>query len=781
MPQPIANVKDELSPSEPIQALPAAAASLKSPQLTRAISDSPFHMSESEGSLANLAYRRRSNPSTATLYSSTLSPPGSRPMSPAGGRRSSGVLANSSVFEPPAGKSLPEGVGDKPGDPLNLIITALVPHVAIQASPDVEELLRNKGFPRGFWELLRPFGEKISGKVGMRDSNGVNKTTENFSIRFTKFGTNIQPPDGASFRQSQLDNQNGAQGSSSREKKVLADVEAVVDRHLSYAEDSYMNAAFHGIPTSHGLELEATSPYYALYLRRLLSGLPIVPHETFAHPAACVIAVSARSEDVVGELGKIYNETTQGPSKLPQWVDGQYLRYYVLVHDEENDDISKSMALFEQMKRHFGLHCHLLRLRSSQSAETDDDSIPLPRSDWMSAEEELAELQRSEDEEQFEDPTRHIFESDATAIRSFVKEMVMQSLIPTMERNVSVWNDQVASKRKGLTGRFMNLSRKWTSFGGNSRSSGSSGFSKDNYDLSGFFRADAPEAIMRKLADYAFMLRDFKLAHSIYDLIRTDFNDSKAWKYHAGANEMAAVSLLMMAQQISSKTRAETIDQMLEAAFYSYNTRSSAPYGAMRSITLTLELLRLRGGTNIDDAVRWGIRLLESRILGPVGDALIKERLAICYASKEGVGSWSWGSRRRKSAAWSILAADAWVQQSKHLPAQRCLNGAQQTYKTLPSGHGISKFEAANAFIESLEHGLSARLVLEAGEGGTLGQGEDGQEEEIDEESEALTDMRPRRASTAAHPGVIETAPLHEDAQETEDEGEAAKGFVDQS
>jgi hypothetical protein len=41
---------------------------------------------------------------------------------------------------------------------------------------------------------------------------------------------------------------------------------------------------------------------------------------------------------------------------------------------------------------------------------------------------------------------------------------------------------------------------------------------------------------MRKLADFAFMLRDWKLAHSTYDLLRTDFNNDKAWKYHAAAH-----------------------------------------------------------------------------------------------------------------------------------------------------------------------------------------------------------------------------------------------------
>jgi len=40
---------------------------------------------------------------------------------------------------------------------------------------------------------------------------------------------------------------------------------------------------------------------------------------------------------------------------------------------------------------------------------------------------------------------------------------------------------------------------------------------------------------MRKLADYAFMLRDWKLAHSTYDILRKDFANDKAWKYAAGA------------------------------------------------------------------------------------------------------------------------------------------------------------------------------------------------------------------------------------------------------
>ncbi|KAH6889114.1 ER-golgi trafficking TRAPP I complex 85 kDa subunit-domain-containing protein [Thelonectria olida] len=760
MPQPL---QDESPPTEPIQALPMAASSMKIPKTrhsTSVLDSSPITMSDT-----TLPFRR-SNPSAASLYASTLSPPGSRSISPAGRGSPSRILSNT-VFDSRQPRSPSSTAGDSQTEPLNLVLKAYVPHVAICASDDTEALMAEKGFQNGLWELLRPFGEDIQGKITIRDSNGMSRATEDFSIRFTRFGGDIEHPDPkVSGLKSLPQTQSGKQASTSRDKQHLADVEAVVDQHLSYAEESFGAmpvGAFAGL----GSDAEETSPYYALYLRRLLSGLPISPHETFSHPVACVIAISSRNANPIEELRRLYTETSQGDKKLPVWVDSDYLRYYVLVHDEEKDDITRSMGLFDQMKRHLGLHCHLLRLRSSQSAETDDDSTQLPRSDWMSAAEELEDIRRSQDED-FEDPARYIFESDVTAIRTFVREMVTQSIVPTMERHVSIWNDQVASRRRGITGRFMNLSRKWA-FGGSSRSSSSTSSSRDNYNLAGFFPAESPEAIMRKLADYAFMLRDWKLAHSTYDLLRSDYSDSKAWKHHAAANEMAAATLLIMPQHLSSKNRAETIDQMLEAAFYSYNTRCVAPFGALRSLTLGLELLRLRGGTSVDDAGRWGIRLLDSKISGSVGDALMKERLGVCYASKAGVGSWHWGSRRRKAAAWSVLAADAWLQQSKHIQARRCLDDANRRYALLPHKDAILKFEAAGDFMSSLQNSLAESPetsdIEDGGDENGLGVGH------IDEESEALTDLRSRRASTVGSMAGLETAPLHGTTEEASDGG----------
>jgi len=554
---------------------------------------------------------------------------------------------------------------DKPEDPRSLVMQAFVPHIAVHTSADTKELVKDKGFNGGLWELLRPFGERVQGKVTVRDSIGAGRTWEDFAVRFVELGDGLEVPESVPGTRKSTEGRtvasNGARllsnSVAARRARTGGDItpiETLVDKHLNHAEH---------FPTMNGEEFldfkdaqlgspDIPSPFYTLYLRRLLSGLPLAPHETFSHPVACVIAISSRNPNPIDTLRNLYDESSRGEKRLPLWVNNDYLRYYVLVHDEERDDITKSMTLFEQMKRHFGLHCHLLRLRSSECVATDDDSVQLPRCEWLAAPEEIAEIQTRELQEDIEDSWPCIYESDTTAIKTFIREMVTQSIVPSMERCVATWNDQVASRRRGISGRFISMSKKWA-FGGSSRTSsnGVGTGSNSNYDaLQGFYRPDAPEAVMRKLADYAFMLRDWKLAHSTYDLLRSDFNNDKAWKYHAAANEMAAVSQLLIPQAISSKLRSETIDQMLETASYSYITRCTAPYGALRSLALGMELLRLRGGSATEDAARWGTKLLEYKVVGVVGDALIKERVSACYASKKGAGSELWGSRTRKSA-----------------------------------------------------------------------------------------------------------------------------------
>lgn len=297
-----------------------------------------------------------------------------------------------------------------------------------------------------------------------------------------------------------------------------------------------------------------------------------------------------------------------------------------------------------------------------------------------------------------------------------MRELVTQSVVPLMERSIATWNDQIVSRRRGLSGRFLSLSKKWTPFGSRSSSSAASA-SGSNYDPSlGYYRADVPEALMRKLADYALMLRDYKNAQSVYDLLRTDYSNDKAWKYYAGANEMSAISLLLSAGPIPSRGRNDSVDQMLEAAAYSYTTRCAAPFYALRALMLAMELL---GSTTGDDAARWGTRILELELVAHTGQALLAERLAACYGKQAGSGSQAWGSKRRKAAFWSVLACRTWLRLARHDRASQCLERALVLYGLKAPGSTPLAFEHMREFLVATEQVTRKQTEWKAYEPGT--------------------------------------------------------------
>ena len=288
-------------------------------------------------------------------------------------------------------------------DPRQVILRSFAPRIAVYASPDAEIFIKSKGFYGGFKGLLRPFGERIQGKVVVRDSVGASRGWEDFSIRFIEYG-NVQhserSPSNATNTSVGGDTQ--LNGSPHGSEQLIADydyqlarpIDMVIEHQLKSEDDQTFNKS------NDHLESEdisrrfpgAPSSAYLIYLRKLLSSMPFVPYETFSHPVACVVAVSSHSPEPIEVLRQLYANTSRGGNGTPPWVGSDYLRYYVLIHDEENDDITKSTALFDLMKRHFGLNCHLLRLRSSECIQTDDDSIRVPPCEWLSAEEELAEI-----------------------------------------------------------------------------------------------------------------------------------------------------------------------------------------------------------------------------------------------------------------------------------------------------------------------------------------------------------------------------------------------------
>ncbi|KAF8244848.1 hypothetical protein K440DRAFT_587911 [Wilcoxina mikolae CBS 423.85] len=572
----------------------------------------------------------------------------------------------------------------------SLICRAFVPLVAVHVSDDTDELARDKGFS-DFHEMLRPYGEDLPGRLTVRDSVGCSHSYDDFGVRFVRLTDIAASGERWESEISPWANNPGEDGGIKAAGPVFVggsveDVEELVELHLDQNEDFIRTLSVTtGVTDSGNAPPLSDQSFYSHYLRRLLSALPVCPHETFSHPVACVIAISSRNPSPIETLRNLYASGNQ--VSLPKYVSVDYLRYYVLVHDEDKDDIGKSTALFDQMKKHFGLSCHLLRLRSGgKTAVTDDDAVVVPTSQWRSAAEELASIHDKDSEEK---SPLCLPETDASGIRSMLREMTQISLVPFMERCIATWNDQVASRRRGIGGRFLSMSKRY--FGTTSTRNSSS--STNYHSGSASYPPSSPEAQMRKLADFAFMLRDWKLAHSVYDLLRTDFNNDKAWKFHAAAHEMTALSLILTDVPLSDKVRQETVEPILDLACYSYVARCSAPYSSLRCLLVAVELLRLCGGAAVEDAAKWAIRARETQALGRIAHALITERVGDCYAIRRG----ALAGRRRKSAMWKILAANEWIITGKSARARYCLHEALPVYKTCQFDHIVR-------FTKSLQH-----------------------------------------------------------------------------
>lgn len=649
------------------------------------------------------------------------------------GRSSTPQLARSSIGSPFDGRS------DGSEDIRSSIIRSFSPTIAVHASEDTDDLVRNKGFKGGFWELIRPFGETVSGKVVIRDSIGSSRAWEDYGVRLADFKGIGRAP-------------------ASRDSGPLAQMEEVLTKQL----DSSNGMLGASVRTKDVLGFPATTPLCKSFLQQLLCSAPTAPHETFGHPVANVIAISSRNAAPLETLRQLYADGTTGDKQLPDWVNQEYLRYYVLVHDEERDDITESIKLYDQMKRHFGLHCHLLRLRSSQCVVTDDDSMQVPQCEWLSPSEHLSGAGEAEALVDLgTDGTPYLFGSDATAIRAFIRELVVQSVIPFMENKVAVWNDQVASRRRGISGRFMSMSRRWAGFGSSSRSSigGSSGGNSGNYDSTQHsYSPDSPEAVLRKMADYAFMLRDWKLAASTYDMIRSDYGNDKAWKYHAGAHEMCAVSMLLNPLATSAKIKLESVDQMFETACYSYLTRCSDATHALRCLSLAVELLKSRGGSATESAAKWAMRVMDFGLVGSVGQILYTERVAACYASKTPVGAAKWGGRRRKAGMWSTLAADQWLKAGQPTLASACLEEAERLYADVLQANGVFPMAEMQSFVDNLRHAVKVEY-LEAR--GFDARDEPASEDPLGtEETSEKLDMRHHRRSLVGPPVQLDAGGL---------------------
>ena len=120
---------------------------------------------------------------------------------------------------------------------------------------------------------------------------------------------------------------------------------------------------------------------------------------------------------------------------------------------------------------------------------------------------------------------------DFTGIEQFLIKFVCKCTLDWIAANIRDWERDIVSAKRGLSSRLLKVGLKY--FGGKN-STGASHFVEPVSGLT-LFHFHSTEMIMRRLIDYAIMIRDYKYALGIMELLKKDFSSSdKFIKYYAG-------------------------------------------------------------------------------------------------------------------------------------------------------------------------------------------------------------------------------------------------------
>ncbi|GJJ13919.1 hypothetical protein Clacol_008176 [Clathrus columnatus] len=236
--------------------------------------------------------------------------------------------------------------------------------------------------------------------------------------------------------------------------------------------------------------------------------------EGWNHPVAVILAVSTLAPNplqAVTELHSRYKDVA-----LPSWVDPTRLCHTLIIHPTESPlNSDEATALYNAIKKQYGLHTHLLPVTLEHPPKPISLPSPLPELPPFS----IANSTFFSDEPW----DLNLTEADIQQLGRFVREFVTMSLVPWMERCVLDWNESYIAARK-LPSRFFTTTKRL--FGGSSTpTTASSPGSHSPISINGFSSMTSSSSSLphhRRLAEFATVLGDTKLAIAVWETLRKD-------------------------------------------------------------------------------------------------------------------------------------------------------------------------------------------------------------------------------------------------------------------
>lgn len=346
---------------------------------------------------------------------------------------------------------------------------------------------------------------------------------------------------------------------------------------------------------------------YLTLFDKMITSNQITPFETFNHPVSQIFIIDYETDSIEDLRKLIVNFRNFNFPKYFQ-IDDLMVHIFI-IYDLGKFSSNEIVSFSNEIKNKLNLNCTIFPMNyNNEEAEEDKNIISLIEN--CTIEEDLQRISLNESNDGFQ-----ISKSIDVTIRTKLSEYINKFLIPHMQAKIRLWDDQMLQPKKSITGRFFLVSRKLFNSGNNSdtnllnnsaiKNGGNNPNSSFNYQENYYYKSSS-EQVLRKLADWSIMLKDFKYAYSTYEIIRKDYSNDRAWVYVASTQEMCIVSLLLAQTQQNlnptiktpvpdkntlRKIRHDIIDPYMDNLSYTFKSRLNLKTFSFRTMIIVVELL----------------------------------------------------------------------------------------------------------------------------------------------------------------------------------------------
>ncbi|KAF9056514.1 ER-golgi trafficking TRAPP I complex 85 kDa subunit-domain-containing protein [Panaeolus papilionaceus] len=384
-----------------------------------------------------------------------------------------------------------------------MIPSSLSPHITVLSSPDLDELLEASSLP-SLANILQSFSPLP--QVTTRTTALTSVPHASFALRFSQL--------------------------QEVEQACKEDDDQRASRTIDWITARISKRCARWVQEADRLDKDAIRTPWWDELRRCSEG-DVIPskHEGWNHPVAVILAVSTTAPNPLQAITTLHSRTLQ----LPPWVDNNFIKYTLIIHPERSSlSNEEAGALFNAVKKQYGLHSYLLPLTLPQPAPPP---VPVPAI--------LPRLPSPPSPDSSQRPTTpttpnvadpsagikalntlRMQEQDIQHTARFTREFVVMSLVPWMEKCTLEWNENFSSTRR-LPSRLFSSTRRL--FGSPSPSPapnlvatamGAPGRSNTLPVVTA--GGPSPPSQQRRLAEFATILGDYKLAVTVWEALRKD-------------------------------------------------------------------------------------------------------------------------------------------------------------------------------------------------------------------------------------------------------------------